>query len=290
MPLSGKRTNGRDGAARGAVGDARGPGKRVKVPERTAVLPDRVPGSIEIVADSTAQVIRYIQHLIRERRIAPGDRLPSEIGLANELSIARSSVTKAYAKLEAYGLVRSVPQSGTYLAAIGGDALNALFSSAVSSEIQFETEDIGTLYLFRSFVDEMAAVTLAERRNPADIDRLREVARQVRQQILSGGAIEDDLIFHITLTELAGRPFLKSLAMFSALPMVTLFRHWERTVSPVKIQERWRASMNEHDEIVEAIASGDPARARKAVRDHFDHALENRVQLIRASTPDGSGD
>lgn len=247
-----------------------------------------LPGATEGAPDSSGLVIRHIQQQMREHRIAPGDRLPSEIGLAKDLGIARSSVTKAYAKLEAYGLVRSIPQSGTYLAAIGGDALNALFTSIGSSEIQFETEDIATLYQFRSFIDEMAAATLAGRRDPADIERLRKVAQEVRRRILAGGAIEDDLIFHLTLTDLAGRPFLKSLAMFSTLPMVTLFRHWERTVPPAKIKQRWRESMNEHDDIVEGIASGDPARARKAVRDHFEHAMETRRRLLGETDP-GAG-
>jgi GntR family transcriptional regulator, transcriptional repressor for pyruvate dehydrogenase complex len=283
MPESGKTTNGRGASIRGPQrAGTEGRAGRRHPPQAEARGPvDRgaAGSALESASDSSALVIRHIQKLIREHRIAPGDRLPSEIGLAKDLNVARSSVTKAYAKLEAYGLVRSIPQSGTYLAAIGGDALNALFSSVGNSEIQFETEDIGTLYLFRSFVDEMAAVTLAERRNPADIRRLRDVVKEVRDRILAGGAIEDDLIFHITLTELAGRPFLKSLAMFSALPMVTLFRHWERTVPANKIKERWKVSMNEHDEIVDAIAAGDPARARQAVRDHFQHALENRQQL-----------
>ena len=51
------------------------------------------------------QIRRQIEALIRERRLAPGDALPSPASLASKLSIDRGEVQRAYFELEHAGLV-----------------------------------------------------------------------------------------------------------------------------------------------------------------------------------------
>jgi GntR family transcriptional regulator len=49
-------------------------------------------------------------------RLRPGDALPSLRPLAEELRINRNTIAKAYAELEAQGLVETVPGKGAFLA------------------------------------------------------------------------------------------------------------------------------------------------------------------------------
>ncbi len=51
------------------------------------------------------QIRRQIETLIGERRLAPGDTLPSPASLAAKLSVDKGEVQRAYFELEHAGLV-----------------------------------------------------------------------------------------------------------------------------------------------------------------------------------------
>ena len=51
------------------------------------------------------QIRTQVEALIRDKRLAPGDALPSPTALANKLSIDRGEVQRAYFELEHAGLV-----------------------------------------------------------------------------------------------------------------------------------------------------------------------------------------
>lgn len=228
--------------------------------------------------DASAEVIERIKAMITSGALAPGDKLHSEIRFAAELGISRSSVTKAYAKLEAYGLIRTIPQSGTYLAAIGPDAMMALLSNLMETRTaDVGVDDLDALYAVRAVLEEMLAVSVVESADDAALERLKIKTAQVRKRILEeNGTIEDDLVFHMEIAEMSGRPFLKSLLFFITLPMVQMFRSFEKQKRSSAVRARWVHSMEEHDEIVAAICARDIERTRRAVRDHFQKSIAFR--------------
>ncbi len=61
---------------------------------------------------------------IRDGRLVPGDRLPSERALADQLGVSRTTTVTAYRELESRGLVRGSTGRGTYVCAMtpGSDA------------------------------------------------------------------------------------------------------------------------------------------------------------------------
>jgi GntR family transcriptional repressor for pyruvate dehydrogenase complex len=72
---------------------------------------------------STPRVIRaadaimdHVERLILEGKVRPGQRLPSERGLAEEFDVSRPTVREAIQKLEARGLVQRRHGGGTFVA------------------------------------------------------------------------------------------------------------------------------------------------------------------------------
>ena len=61
-------------------------------------------------------VIRHIRSLLDSGRLFPGDRLPAERKIAEQLGVSRANVRTALQKLEFYGIVKTYPQSGTVVA------------------------------------------------------------------------------------------------------------------------------------------------------------------------------
>lgn len=254
--------------------DRQGPFNRGASKVKMRGRPDR--------ADATSDVVIRINAMINDGTLAPGDRLPSEIRFAEQLGISRSAVTKAYAKLEAFGLITTVPQSGTYLARIGGDALTSLMSNVMETDfITIDPNDIESIYRFRAFFEEMVAVSVAENASDDAIARLEVKAAEVKNRILNQqGTIEDDLLFHLEIADISGRPFFRALLLFITLPMVQVFRRFEEKQRSASVKERWQRAMAEHDAIVAAIKSRDVERTKEAVREHFRNAVMFRTDMI----------
>ena len=147
------------------------------------------------------QVVQHLDQLIRERVLSPGDKLPSEIGLAKELNVPRSAVASIYTKLAMFGLVEARPQSGTYLASMSGFAFEGFLKEVMKLASQdMEVEDLRYLYELRQLHEKFVARLAAEKITPAQVEELRAVARDVKERVLSGGeSIEADLLFHLKI-------------------------------------------------------------------------------------------
>lgn len=66
------------------------------------------------------QIVRQVGDAVASGRLRPGDRLPSQRELAQQLVVAPLTVKKAYDLLEAEGLVHSRHGSGTFVAEEAG--------------------------------------------------------------------------------------------------------------------------------------------------------------------------
>jgi GntR family transcriptional regulator/MocR family aminotransferase len=64
----------------------------------------------------TRQIQAHVERLIRERRLAPGVKLPATRELARELGVNRATVALAYDELVAAGLARAHVGQGTFVA------------------------------------------------------------------------------------------------------------------------------------------------------------------------------
>ena len=71
-------------------------------------------------------IISKIKDLINLKNLEPGDKLPSERMLSEKFEVSRSNVREAIQRLEFYGLLKSIPQSGTFVANIGVIAMNGM--------------------------------------------------------------------------------------------------------------------------------------------------------------------
>ena len=80
------------------------------------------------------KIIRQIRALITSGQLKPGAKLPSERKLAEKLGVGRSSVREALQKLEFYGILKTVPQSGTLVAGMGITALEGLITDVLKIE------------------------------------------------------------------------------------------------------------------------------------------------------------
>lgn len=68
-------------------------------------------------------VVNNIKQLLMDRKLKPGDRLPSELEISEGLGVSRGSVREAMKILSAFGLVDIKVGNGTYVCEKPGDTL-----------------------------------------------------------------------------------------------------------------------------------------------------------------------
>ncbi|WP_327086284.1 FadR family transcriptional regulator [Nonomuraea sp. NBC_01738] len=212
------------------------------------------------------QLEALMRDRIRQGRWQAGDRLPSEVRLAEELGVGRSSVREAVRLLARDGLLDVRHGSGTFV--------------TVPEEVQSlpEPDEVGGLlrrarlieaFEVRRALEVEAARLAASRIRPEDIAELRARLR-ARQERLGDEPepfVEADLEFHRAIMELSGNAVLAGLfALVEPGLRVTLVEMF--------VHERGLPDVSDaHADLLGALERGDAQAAIAATVEHLDAIL-----------------
>lgn len=211
------------------------------------------------------KIISQIRTLITSGELNPGDRLPPERKLAEKFGVGRSVVRDAIRKLEFYGIVKTLPQSGTVIEGLGLVALESLITDVLS----MEEIDFASLVETRVLLEVKAAGKAAERRTADDIIALQNALAAYESKVQHGQtAVEEDLMFHIKIAEASGNTVLKSLMMIITPDILKSFTKFE-----VCKDGRSLTALREHEEILQFIINQDTRGAEHAMRRHLDDII-----------------
>lgn len=184
--------------------------------------------------------------------LAPGERLPTEATLMDELGVGRSTLREAVRVLEREGLVRVRQGSGTYVAQ--PDRAELLAAALGAPEREQITE-------VRRMLEPEIARMAAERRTP---DQAREILRlAVRRATFRTagdveGLVEADLDLHRAVATATNNPVLRDLYDAFARVLSHLVAH--------AIQDGGSDfSAEQHDRLAASVAVGDADDAESAV-------------------------
>ena len=146
--------------------------------------------SIETPVD---KIIRQIRELITSGQLKPGDKLPPERKLVEKLGVGRTSVRDALKKLEFYGILKTLPQSGTIVAGLGIAALEGL----ITDVLKMENSDFRSLVETRVLLETESAKLAAQRRTWEDLQKIQNALDTYEKKVEQNEqAVEEDLIFH----------------------------------------------------------------------------------------------
>lgn len=225
--------------------------------------------------DPADTVVQQIKDLITSKKLKPDDKLPSEQKLEEKLGISRSAIRRALKILNAYGFVKTIPQSGTYVAGIGVNVLGGLLSNI----LQLEERDFESLVETRYVLEVHAVELAASNASDEKLQELESAHQDFCQQIEQGfTSFDEDLVFHIKIAECTKNPVLKSLITLLASDDLRLHKEFEKQVGKPKLLQRRRDAVEEHGKILEAIKKRDPAKAVQAMKEHYRRSKAFREQ------------
>lgn len=212
------------------------------------------------------KIIRQIRELISSGQLNPGDKLPSERQLSERLGLGRTYIRDAIRKLEFYGILRTLPQSGTVVAGIGINALEGL----ITDVLQLEKSDFYSLVETRVLLEVEATRLAAKRRTQEDLEGLEAELNKFHRQVLRGEAgVEEDFMFHLKIAEISKNTVIKSLMMIIAPEIMEIYKNLK-----VCSDGKSMVSYTEHLEIFNAIKNQNEEQSVKAMQIHLEGILD----------------
>lgn len=215
-----------------------------------------------------SSTIGVITQHIRENELGPGDRLPSETGLAKELNVSRSVVREAFRSLAAMRLINLSAGKRATVARLDHGAMSLMIEHGVLTE-QISIQQI---YDVRRTI-ETRTVTLASlRRTEAEAQAIRFHAAQMIESIDDAEQVmEHDLAFHLAIARASRNPvFAMIVGAFQGVSRQSWSIGWRSRVD----QDQKRAMIQTHIGIADAIATGDPQKANALMTAHFDDSIK----------------
>jgi len=216
------------------------------------------------------QVAQRLEEQIRARHFMPGDKLPTEASLSQQLEVSRTVVREAVSRLKSRNLVESRQGSGVYVKAPGIEPLSFHDLPSASKEAVIQIVEVRRA--LESEVAELAAL----RRSREDLRRIHRAVKALAEAVAQGrDGVDEDIAFHRTIGQAARNPFLISTLDYLA-------QHLRGATRITRANEARRADFGqaviaEHADIVRAIEAGDAAAARRAAADHMNNAIA-RIQ------------
>lgn len=143
----------------------------------------------------TETIVNQVKQLLLEGRLVPGQKLPSEREMAEQLHVGRSSVREATSAMVALGIVEIRPGEGAY---VRSDFPQSTIASASWSSLVMTGHTQDLVEARRAI--EVATVRLAALR--ATPEQLRDLHSQANRMDIASNLeefIELDLAFHFTI-------------------------------------------------------------------------------------------
>lgn len=212
-------------------------------------------------------IIKQLRHLLSSGQLNPGDRLLSERKLAERFGVSRTHVREAIKKLEFYGILKTLPQSGTFVAGLEISALEGLMTDAM----QVESYDFYSLAESRVILETSIVRLACQRRTEEDLilieDRIDAYDEKIKQGVQ---ATEEDLSFHRQIAEASKNPVLKSMMLIIAPDIMTSYRKYK----PCSDSSRRSVASIEHRLLLEYIRNKDEAAAVNMMEQHLRGVME----------------
>jgi GntR family transcriptional repressor for pyruvate dehydrogenase complex len=226
-------------------------------------------------------VVEQIEQAIKDKRLEPGMRLPSEMDLCKSFGVSRTAVREALGMLSARGLVTIEKGKGMFI--------NTLSAAAVTDPLRlylsmnYQKVFVLDVIRARQAIEPSIAAVAAAQRTPDDIVTLQRDIEELRT------ASEDylqlaqlDMTFHLDIARASQNPLLPLIID----PIHRLMPEIKSSIYATVGHAR-ESALEWHTRITGCIVANDVAGARHMMEEHLRIAEEHARQMLQAQMRKG---
>lgn len=218
-----------------------------------------------------------IKKYITDKRLSPGDLLPPEGQLAENLGVSRGSVREAIKSLESLGIVESRRGDGVRVREFNFDSVFDFLSYG----LVFQPSRAAEILQIREWLEESALASSTALISEEDLDEIDALLAVWKRKAVAGEPTSDeDRGFHRLLYRSLGNASLLSLidifwVVYNALASRSLLRDDDQL-----------ATVQAHRDLFDAVRSRDASLAQQRLRQHF-RDVELRFRKVMEDGPQG---
>ena len=220
------------------------------------------------------EIVGRLLELLKAKKLRPGEKLPPERELAEQLQVSRPSLREALRALAIMHVVETRQGSGTSITSLQPELL------VEHLDFVFALADSTYLSLFeaRKVVEVGICGLAAERITDEDLARLEGCLEQSLAGLSDANLyFQADVALHEIITEAAESPVLSRI-MASISHLVRASRERTSVLPNIAYQ-----TIEDHRAIVSALKQHNPEAARQAMYQHLHHIEQRFLNALAPS-------
>ncbi|MEZ2130199.1 MULTISPECIES: FadR/GntR family transcriptional regulator [unclassified Sinorhizobium] len=209
-------------------------------------------------------------------RISPGEALPSEGEIAKDFGVSKPIAREALRQLAAAGLISTQQGKVARAKALNGEPFERIYGYAIRSSL----ERLREANEMRRVIETGIARLAAQRHDKAGIAVMESALDDMNRALGDPDAFtEADILFHLGMALATGNTMIR-------VQMEGL-RSVQREVSELfsrranRTNADWRATIDRHRAIYQAIADGNVDAAERSIEIHFEAADVASLEVAR---------
>ncbi|MCC6397992.1 MAG: FadR family transcriptional regulator [Bacteroidetes bacterium] len=215
-----------------------------------------------------------IERAITDRKLVPGQKLPTELELCRSFGVSRTVMREALRVLHSRGLVRIQKGKGMYVNVLTAESVTDPMSLYLS--LNFDESYVLDVIHARQSIEPPIAAMAAKHRTREHLESLRDNMR--RLELMTDVASELaslDMEFHMHVVRASGNLLMPLVVE----PIHRLMPKIKLTIYEV-VSEAKRSALEYHGKIVAAIEAGDDAGAEQAMSAHLRVAERHAREML----------
>jgi len=215
--------------------------------------------------------VDQIRSLILAKNYEPGDRLPSERELAEQLSIGRPSVREALRILGAMGLIEIRVGNGTYVRDVSLLPYMDSLITLISSRLKDREENILKLWEVRKVLEAGNVGLACSRMTPRQFEKMETSVREMERSIENREVfISTGVQFHREIAAATGNEIL-ILIWNNLWDMILRSDLYRRRYHPnFRMLHSPQQALEGHKKICRALAQRNRGESLRAMEEHLE--------------------
>jgi GntR family transcriptional repressor for pyruvate dehydrogenase complex len=223
-----------------------------------------------------------IQDAIRTRKLAPGEKLPTEQQLGEQFGVSRTAVREAVRMLSARGLISIVKGKGIFVRPFSAETV----TDPLHMYLQLASERNYALDLIRArqLIEPSLAEEAALRRTDEDLKRLHQDMDRLQACPEDSPELASlDMAFHLDVARAT-----QNLLMPLLLDPIHRMMPEIKSSVYATVRNAKGSALIWHEKVLEMIAAEDPKGARSAMEEHLRIAEDHVKKMLAAQHSESS--
>jgi len=221
------------------------------------------------------EIVENIENIIRQKKVLPGEKLPSEMEMCSMFGVSRTALREALQMLSARGLITIRKGSGIYVN--NYSSAHAIKPMSLFLELNLDREYITHVMEVRKMFEPNIARLAALNRTETDIQKLEQNLEELRksspENFYKQGEIDRD--FHLIIADACRNPIISIIVtpIFKLMPKI-------RSIVYAYVSTAKDEAIDYHFKIVEKIEERDADGAYQMMTKHLEIAEQHSRKVM----------